>query len=75
MKVVKVILNIVIPMVLIFLCFSTLIGYIAESYSTIYDYKWLAILLIFGGYVLQYFRFLLGQLIVVVGIVVWFLIY
>ena len=75
MKAVKVILNIVIPMVLIFLSFSTLIGYIAESHSAIYDYKWLAILLIFGGYILQYFRFLLGQVIVVIGIVFWFVIY
>jgi len=75
MKVVKVILNIVIPFVLIFLSFSTLMGYIAESHSAIYDYKWLAILLVFGGYILQYFRFLLGQVIVVVGIVIWFVIY
>lgn len=75
MKVVKIILNILLPLVLIFLSFSTLIGYIAESHSAIYDYKWLAILLIFGGYILQYFRFLLGQVIVVVGIVIWFVIY
>ena len=75
MKIVKVILNIVIPLILMWLSFSTIIGYIAESQSAIYDYKWLAILLIFGGYILQYFRFFLGQAIVVVGIVLWFVIY
>ena len=75
MKVVKVILNIVIPFGLIWLSFSTIMGYIAESHSAIYDYKWLALLLSFGGYILQYFRFLLGQAIVVAGLVLWFLIY
>ena len=72
MKVVKVILNIVIPLVLMWLSFATIMGYIAESYSATYNYKWLALLLSFVGYILQYFRFFLGQAIVVAGIFLWF---
>jgi len=72
MKVVKVILNIVIPLVLMWLSFATIMGYIAESRPASLDYKWLALLLSFGGYILQYFRFFLGQVIVVAGIFLWF---
>jgi hypothetical protein len=67
-------INLLIPVLLLFLMFSTWIGYIAENLSDFYHFKWAAVGLIFLGYMLNYKMRAYGLSIVAVGVISWFLI-
>ncbi|MDQ0483090.1 hypothetical protein QO000_002062 [Alkalihalobacillus hemicentroti] len=73
MGVLKIILNALIPFIIIFLVFSTFMGYIAENIRDYYNFKWLALAFILGGYILQYYKWIFGLTVVVLSIYIWFL--
>ncbi|MGR3762977.1 hypothetical protein [Rossellomorea sp. NS-SX7] len=66
--------NLLIPALLLFLMFSTWIGYIAEDIRDLYHVKWAAIVLIMIGYTLNFKKRLAGLIMVAVGVAAWFLI-
>ncbi|OAT83734.1 hypothetical protein A6P54_00040 [Bacillus sp. MKU004] len=67
-------INLLIPVLLLFLIFSTWIGYIAESLRDFFHFKWAAICLIMLGYMLNFKKRAAGLIIVGVGTAAWFLI-
>lgn len=69
----KIGINILIPFIILFLVFSTFMGYIAESIRDYYNFKWLALTLMFAGYILQFFKKTIGLIVVVFSIFLWFL--
>lgn len=73
MNIMKIGINIFIPGLLLFLAFSTLIGYLAEDIRDYYNYKWAALALLFAGYMVQFYKKSLGLLLVIVSIVIWFM--
>lgn len=71
MTVLKTAINIVIPFLIAFLIFATWMGYIAESTREYYNFKWVAILILIAGYILQFYK-KIGLLLVVLSIIIWF---
>ncbi|OIU71766.1 hypothetical protein [Rossellomorea aquimaris] len=67
-------INLLIPVLLLFLIFSTWIGYIAESLRDFYHFKWAAIGLILLGYMLNFKKRAAGLIIVTAGSAAWFFI-
>ncbi|AJD90235.1 hypothetical protein JMA_09180 [Jeotgalibacillus malaysiensis] len=74
MKAIKIGSILIVPFIILFLIFSTWIGYIAESMSDYYDFKWLAIAGIVAGYMLQFYKTGVGLTLIVLSIFIWFLI-
>ena len=65
--------NILIPLLILFLGFATWMGYIAENTRDFYNYKWVAIALLVVGYILQFNKRMVGLILVGLGILIWFL--
>jgi len=65
--------NIVIPLLILFLVFATWMGYIAENIRDYYNYKWAAIALLGVGYILRFYKRMVGLILVGLGIFIWFL--
>ncbi|WP_044338831.1 hypothetical protein [Rossellomorea aquimaris] len=66
-------LNLLLPVLVLFLAFATWIGYIAENIRVSYHYKWGALLLFLVGYGLQFYKKTIGLVIVGLSLVIWFL--
>ncbi|MGM0751644.1 MAG: hypothetical protein ACQET6_06895 [Bacillota bacterium] len=66
-------LNLLLPVLVLFLAFATWIGYIAEDIRVSYHYKWGALLLFLVGYGLQFYKKTIGLVIVGLSLVIWFL--
>lgn len=73
MNVVRIGTNIIIPLLLVFLMIATAIGYIAEDIRDYYNLKWIAVLTILAGYILQFFKQTFGLIIIGIGLIWWFL--
>ncbi|MDZ5712631.1 hypothetical protein [Jeotgalibacillus haloalkalitolerans] len=73
MKAVKIGSIVIIPFMILFLMFSTWIGYIAENIRDFYNFKWLAIAGMITGYILQFYKMWAGVIVIAVSIFVWFL--
>jgi hypothetical protein len=67
-------INLLNPILLLFLIFSTWIGYIAESLRDFYHFRWAAVGLIILGYMLNFKKRAAGLIMVAVGLAAWFLI-
>ena len=73
MTIMRIGVNILIPGLILFLAFSTLIGYIAEDIREYYNFKWAVLGLLLVGYIVQFYKKSIGLLLVVLSIVMWFL--
>jgi len=73
MSVFRVGVNILIPFLILFLAFATWMGYIAENIRDYYNLKWIAILILVAGYILQFYKKTFGLMIVGLSILSWFL--
>ena len=73
MNVLRVGINILIPFLILFLVFATWMGYIAEDIRDFYNFKWVAIILLVAGYILQFYKKTIGFILVGLSIVSWFL--
>ncbi|BCB05219.1 hypothetical protein [Bacillus sp. KH172YL63] len=69
MNVLRIGLNILIPFFIGFLAFATWMGYIAEHIRDDYNFKWIALLLMIAGYIIQFYKRTVGY--VLVGLSVW----
>ncbi|WRP07544.1 hypothetical protein U9J35_05075 [Rossellomorea aquimaris] len=65
--------NILMPVLLLFLAFTTWIGYIAEDIPEYYHFKWADLLLLLVGYDVQFYKKTIGLIIVLLSLVIWFL--
>ena len=74
MNILRIGVNILIPLLILFLAFATLMGYIAENIRDYYNYKWAAIALLVVGYILQVSSPNRDLVLVGLGIIIWFLI-
>ncbi|TFE00552.1 hypothetical protein [Jeotgalibacillus salarius] len=74
MYIAKIVIRILMPFLILFLSFSTMMGYIAETIYPAYHLKWFAIVYMIAAYILQFFRPAVGLAMLVSGGVVWFLI-
>lgn len=74
MNVLRVGINILIPFLILFLVFATWMGYIAEDIKDFYNFKWVAIILLVAGYILQFYKNTIGLVLVGLSILSWFLI-
>jgi len=73
MNILRIGVNILIPLLILFLVFATWMGYVAENIREYYNYKWTAIALLLGGYILQFYKRMVGLILVGLGIFIWFL--
>jgi hypothetical protein len=73
MSVLRVGINILIPFLIVFLAFATWMGYIAENIRDYYNFKWVAIILLVAGYILQFYKKTIGLVLVGLSILSWFL--
>ena len=73
MNILRIGVNIIIPLLILFLVFATWMGYVAENIREYYNYKWTAIALLVGGYILQFYKRMGGLILVGLGIFIWFL--
>jgi hypothetical protein len=74
MNILRIGVNILIPLLILFLVFATWMGYISENIRDYYNYKWGAIALLVVGYILHFYKRMVGLIIVGLGTIVWFLI-
>lgn len=72
MNVVRIGTNIIIPLLLVFLMIATAIGYIAEDIRDYYNLKWIAVLTILAGYILQFSKQRFGLILIGLGLIWWF---
>jgi len=72
MNILRIGVNILIPLLILFLVFATWMGYVAENIREYYNYKWTAIALLLGGYILQFYKRMVGLILVGLGIFIWF---
>ena len=73
MNILRIGVNILIPLLILFLALATWMGYIAENIRDYYNYKWAAIALLVVGYILQFYKRMVGLILVGLGIFIWFL--
>lgn len=73
MNVVRIGTNVIIPLLLVFLVIATVIGYIAEDIRDYYNLKWIALLTILAGFILQFFKRIFGLILIGLGLIWWFL--
>jgi len=73
MNILRVGANILIPLLILFLAFTTWMGYIAENIRDYYNFKWAAIALLVVGYILQFNKRMVGLILVGLGVFIWFL--
>lgn len=69
----KIGINVFIPFIFLFLVFSTWMGYIAEEIRNYYDYKWLMLGFLLAGYILQFYKKVIGLVVVGTSIYIWYL--
>ncbi len=72
MNLLRIIINVTIPILTLFLIFATWMGYIAENIRDYYNVKWAGIALLLAGYIIQFYNRTLGFIVVILGIVIWF---
>ncbi|MCA1054000.1 hypothetical protein LCM10_03290 [Rossellomorea aquimaris] len=73
MKYIWAIVNMLMPVVILFLAFATWIGYIAEELPDNYDWKWMAIFITVIGYIMQFTKKMGGILVIITGLFLWFM--